>query len=457
MRVLASSLLLLLAASASLATNSVPSSALGSEGELYRVRTGSYGELFPGTATTEPAAAALVLDVLEADKVERWLVPGTVGPDVEKSASVVFESASRTLYVVWVTDFNLVHSRINVAGFREGAWGETIEIAGDPFAIKSSPRLAVTRDTLARRADDGAVSEQQRTILHALWWEEGGLGERILYSPLVLVDGEFLGEIPLFALDGLDTPAASEAGAAEIERSLARAPSLAEGDGPGRLIASFALPRTGRLAAVEIEPVPLELALLAESARDHTREAVTRACAGDTTVKVADSARAHIVLVGRNDLHTSVVRHVSNATAEALAAIDTAALCLDVEQVAREAESVVLETGTDVLRNGLLKTSSQARAHIVLVGRGDGGQSVHRIRVQQTAAWPAPRSGAGDTFVFTSRDGKRSLVAWRDPQGVAFVETVGDARWTEPTVLRTDDLLDADEAIAVLRRRITER
>jgi hypothetical protein len=93
----------------------------------------------------------------------------------------------------------------------------------------------------------------------------------------------------------------------------------------------------------------------------------------------------------------------------------------------------------------------------VLVGRGDGSSSVHRIRVQQTAAWPAPRSGAGDTFVFSSRDGKRSLVAWRDMQGVAFVETLGDDRWSEPTLLRTDDLLDADEAIAVLRRRITER
>jgi hypothetical protein len=449
-------LLLALALAMPVATRAaVPASALGANGEVYRAVTGTYGDLFPGGQEARHGAPVLALDVIGANEVQRWIAPGTASDDIETSVAVVFERASETLYLVWSTNFNLVHSRISVIGFRDGAWGEPIEIVGDPFSLKGSPRIAITRDTLVSRDAGGATSTHERTILHALWWEDGGLGERILYSPLILVDGVFVGEKPLIALDTLVETESLDSGAA-VQRELALAPALDEGDSPSRLVASFAVPRTSRFTVVELEPVPLELAALAGSARRQIVDATARACAGDTTIRLGDSARAHIVVVGRNDLHPSVIRHVASVTSEALDQVGLADACADPETLAAQAEDLVVESAMDALRNGLLKKASPARAHIVVVGRQEPGGALHKIRVQKTAERPAPLSAPSETYVFASRDGRRSVVAWRDPHGVAFVESRTDAEWSDTTLLRTDELLDFDEALAILGRRVSE-
>ena len=449
-------LLLALALAIPAATRAaVPASALGANGEVYRAVTGSYGDLFPGGQAAQAGAPVLALDVIGANEVQRFMAPGTSSDDIETSVAVVFERTSATLYLVWTTNYNLVHSRISVIGYHEGTWGEPIEIVSDPFSLKGSPRIAVTRDTLVSRSADGETATHERTILHALWWEEGGLGERILYSPLILVDGVFVGEKPLIALDTFDEADDLDA-RTHVQRELALAPALDEGDSPSRLVASFAVPRTGRLTVVELEPVPLELAALADSARRQIVDAAARACGGDTTVRLGDSARAHIVVVGRNDLHTSVIRHVAGVTSDALDRVGLADACADPETLAAQAEDLVVESAMDALRNGLLKKAAAARAHIVVVGRHDPGGALHKIRVQKTAERPAPQTAPTETYVFASRDGRRSLVAWRDSHGVAFVESGTDAGWSDTTLLRTDELLDFDEALAILRRRVSE-
>lgn len=429
-----------------------PSSTLGPAGEVYQSRTGTYGQLFAEGAATDPAFPVLALDVLRQERLERWLVPGTETLDAETSASVIYEPGAETVYVVWTTNFNFVHSRINVIGFHAGEWSEPIEIVGDPFSLKSSPRITVTRDTLVR-TEGGAVARHRRTILHALWWEESGAGDRIVYAPLVLVDGVFIGETLWIALDEL---APGEPSGRPVSRQLALAPGLDDGDSPNRLLASFALPRSGNLSVLEIEPVPLELISLGSSARAHIVEVGARACQTETVVRVGESARAHIVEVGRNDFHSSVIRHVAAVATESLGAEASGVDCGSLESVGREVEQQVVEAGMETLRNGLLKKASDARAHIVEVGRSLDIGTVHKVRIQQTAQRPAPPSGDSDTYVFASRDGRRSLVAWRDPSGLFYVESRDDGSWSDPTLLRTDELLQVDEAIAVLRRRVAE-
>jgi hypothetical protein len=435
-----------------MATPSAPSSTLGPSGEVYQARLGSYGQLFAEGSATDPGSPVLALDVLRQERLERWLVPGTETIDVETSASVMYESGAETVYVVWTTNFNFVHSRINVIGFHAGEWSDPIEVVGDPFSLKSSPRIAVTRDTLVR-TEAGAVARHRRTILHALWWEESGDGDRIVYAPLVLVDGVFIGETQWIALDELAPGGPS---GTPVPRQLALAPGLDDGDSPQRLLASFALPRSGNLSVLEIEPVPLELVSLGSSARAHIVEVGARACQEEPIVRVGESARAHIVEVGRNDFHSSVIRHVATVATESLGSAGSAVDCGSVESVGAEVERQVVQAGMDTLRNGLLKKASAARAHIVEVGRSPDLGIVHKVRIQQTAQRPAPPSGDGDTYVFASRDGRRSLVAWHEQAGLVYVESLDDGSWSEPTLLRTDDLFEADEAIAVLRRRVAE-
>ena len=61
-------------------------SALGGSGELYVVRAGTYGQLFPGRRQTDPQNRVLVLEIRRPNQLpERQLIPGSANPDVEDS------------------------------------------------------------------------------------------------------------------------------------------------------------------------------------------------------------------------------------------------------------------------------------------------------------------------------------------------------------------------------------
>src|SRR5437764_12049140 len=76
--------------------------ALGDSGEVYFVRTGTYGDLFPGGTDSAPENPVLALDVVRRDQpVQRLLVPGTEGTDVESSPFELYEATSGALFMVW--------------------------------------------------------------------------------------------------------------------------------------------------------------------------------------------------------------------------------------------------------------------------------------------------------------------------------------------------------------------
>jgi len=120
--------------------------AVGGEGELYRVQAGSYGALF--TAGALPAETpVLALDIERpGEALERLLVPGTEGEEEESSPALVLESTTDSLFLVWESRINSIHFRLNLGSYAAGAWSEPIEVSGNVYAAKSSPRLAVSRD-----------------------------------------------------------------------------------------------------------------------------------------------------------------------------------------------------------------------------------------------------------------------------------------------------------------------
>src|SRR5262245_36180076 len=92
----------LLAASAAFAAGR--DVALGSSGEIYAVRTGTYGNLFPNGRDFDPSNPVVALDITKPKSpVQRVLVPGTGGAEVESAPSVLFEDDSQTVFLLWET------------------------------------------------------------------------------------------------------------------------------------------------------------------------------------------------------------------------------------------------------------------------------------------------------------------------------------------------------------------
>jgi hypothetical protein len=170
--------------------------ALGDAGEVYFVHTGVYGDLFPGGTATAAGNAVLALDIARQDQpLERVLVPGTEGPEVESSPFELYESSSGALFMVWQSQVNAIHPVLYLSSYKDGTWTPAIQVTGNPFAQKSAPQIAITRDTYnIQDPNDGTYSPAHRTILHLIWWEEGANGGgSVQYAPIVLLDGSYIG------------------------------------------------------------------------------------------------------------------------------------------------------------------------------------------------------------------------------------------------------------------------
>ena len=120
---------------------------------------------------------------------------------------------------------------MNVIGFDGETWTETIEVSGDPVPFKGPPRVAVTRDAFGL-----AGNPSQRTILHLVWWEQRESAVIVFYSPITLIDGEFIGSNPVVALNQFEVEAPEETdGPIQADhRNLALYKAASVDLGPGR-------------------------------------------------------------------------------------------------------------------------------------------------------------------------------------------------------------------------------
>ena len=199
--------------------------ALGSNGDLFALELGLAGDLFDAPTGAEADSTVMVLDIVDQNGTrERLLVPGSEDEDFEMSASMVFEPHSNSIFVVWASQYHFAHTRIRLVQFSEGQWSDPIDITDDPFTFKTAPMLAVTRESFSTLVD-GELVAHDRTILHTLWFEEEWSGDAVLYSPLILVDGELVDQRSIVRLADLaDTSVPS--GSGPPQRRLMVAPAV---------------------------------------------------------------------------------------------------------------------------------------------------------------------------------------------------------------------------------------
>ena len=245
-------------------------------------------------------------------RTRRLLVPRTDTDDVEDSVSLVFDDLSGTLFILWQTKINLIHSSLNLISFHDGSFSPMIEIWGSPFGWKTAPQLAVTRDRYRTENGDGTTRSWARTVVHVIWAQDGQYGPEILYSPIILLDGEFVGTSPVYRLTDLATARRRASPARSTPRS-AQAPRIQAGRNDQTVVIGFTSAETGRLVTLEMEILPGEIAHLADRrrGRSSTSVAISRA-PGD----LADELRRQIIEIGaRLKLHPGLASYAADVAA----------------------------------------------------------------------------------------------------------------------------------------------
>lgn len=439
---------------------------LGADGAVYVAKTGTYGQLFPGgkgTAATDPVVALEV--TRPGSPVQRILVPSTANSEVEKSPSLLYEDNSETLFLVWQSAINSIHPILQLSGFDGSTWSEPIEVTGNPFAPKTSPQMAITRDTFGDLNEEGELVVRQRTFLHLIWEEEvetGGILETF-YTPILFIDGSYLGWNPVYKLSSLDpAEAAVVAGPAGLSPALVRSPSLQGGRDGRTVVVAFVSSTKQRLISLEIDALPQEFSQLADKARSHIIDLGRRPNPPRGLKAIADEARSHIIDLGRA-FHTEIAESLANQVHEKILKSGTQ----DLSFLGEAARSHIIDLGAKLSGRGLrnpMKSAAVARTEEIRASAPgspapEAPQSSNFIQFRLASSRPAPEVGAVDADalrMFISESGENVLIAWPDQNRVLYRDTRGDG-WNAVREIKLSDSLDLAHAYEILERQVRSR
>ena len=455
-------LTLLLGSGAIYATDSAP--VLGTSGDIYQVAIGTYSDLFPDGNETSADAEVLRLEARRGSgTVENYLVPGSESADSDRTPSLFFDGATERLYVVWSSSNASTLTRINLASFDGSEWSETIEVSGNIYSEKSAPRLAVTHDRF-ELAGATVGESSMRTVLHVVWSEDTTDGEKVMYAPVVLIDGELASTWRRVHRlnDYVSQALADDPFSGAVAAKLLSSPTVDAGSEPNAVVIGFADSATGALVQLELSTPATELSELADSLADHLES--SNLCErldnneANALTSVAEAARVHIVLVGRR-IRSRVLSPIATDVKDVLVR-RAASLCTDggLTSVSSAARVHIVLVGAKAQEGDLLEGAAGGDGHVLLAAAQDVGDDYvqHLARLQVKSERIAPAIGDGEPTILVSPKGTGAIVVWENGNTLTYVETAAAAAneaWSSSHTLQIGSSLSRSEAYTILRDR----
>ena len=432
---------------------------LGNEGELYVVKTGVYGDLFPGGEDTDASYTVLALEVTRPGEApQRVLVPGTKDKDIESSPSVIFETDSSTVFLVWESRSDPSRSVLRLASFDGSAWAPAIEVTGNSYSAKTSPQLATTRDAYTDLGADGQPSLKHRTVLHLTWSEETATAfYEAFYTPIILDEGTFIGANPILALNSFDDSDA-HAGAT-VPPDLVRTPMMQAGRDGRTIMISFTSALSGRLISLEVDVLPTQLRQLADKARAYIIDLGAHQKPDLPTV--ATKSR-DFILGSAGDFQPEVARSMADLLQAYILGLASAQAGSDLKPLAEKARAYIIDLGAKfsghVLKPGTGESKSAAQIFQIVPRQDELAENppVHLLQVRTVASHPAPAVGTGTLQVFVSETGPTALVSWAGKDRVYYRDSMGTG-WSDVREIKLNDSFDINKAYEVLSQRVQNR
>ena len=424
-----------------------PPTALGSQGRVYRVLEGTYGELFPGAPAASAANPVLALESVETGKKPvRRLVPGTEDSASEKFPALSVDPTTNDVFLVWEKR-TWVYSTLHLTVASGDRWSKVFDLYGDGLSTKLNPQVATTTETYQVLESGGELASKTRTVLHLVWFDSGGYGERTLYVPLVFHDGAFLADWQVFSLADFLPPAESASAAAP---QLVRAPSVRAARGGDGVVIAFADSLSGRLAVVESRPVTGSLVGFADEARHQVIDV------GRTVTDrraIVDKARHQVIDVGRRMLGRELGDVLAQRFLDAVGGSDPAESLASVVDKARHQ---VIDVG---VRLGDPRPRAKVAASQVVLDMAHGvetADSSNLASFQLTFLAAAPWVPNREVRLLPSHAGEDLVLAWDLESALRYRQSEADG-WSEVLSLALDADLTREQAYDILDRRLNRR
>jgi hypothetical protein len=432
--------------------------ALGADGEIYRLASGSYGELFGRPTDPQAKNAVLALEIVRpgVEGVERHLVPQTAGVDLERSPSLIYEESSHTVFLVWESR-NSYHSVMKLSGFDGTRWFEPPlpQLPGSILSPKTPPRVAVTRDSYLDVVD-GMPVLRHRTTVHLVWGEEQGSTLDTVYVPIIFEDGVFSGSTAI-VLNDLDT-ATELAASVEVPANLLSTPTVTAGQDARTVVVAFTSPASRRLITLEIDVLPRELVSLAGGARSQIIDTGAKLSFPANLKVLAEQAR-NVLLQRASAFAPEVAQSLADRTYAYILANGKGQ---SLSNLAEGARSQIIDTGAKLSGRGLRTIAALTRLAEVPSASTRGAASVageplsHLIQLRVITSRPAPPVGNGPVAVFLGKSGEDLILSWSDEAAVYYRTSAGNG-WDEQRTLALSPAFSREQANAILEQRIADR
>ncbi len=432
---------------------------LGNDGELYTVKTGTYGALFPGGRDADPGNSVLALEIARhGEPPQRLLVPDTWDKAVDSSPAVFFETDASTVLLVWESRLSSVEFSVRLASFDGSRWAPTIEVSN---STKSSPQLAATlqiastHDSYKEKDAEGKPVVKHRRVLHLTWSQESadGISNEAFYTPVIIDEGTFIGVNPIFRLNSFDRSNDQPAGAVAAE--LVRSPMVQAGDDNKTVIVSFTSAVTGRLIALEVDVLPGQIRRMADKARAYI---IDLGAQKPDLATVAAKARDYFVSRA-GDFQPEVARSIAELLyAHILDQGSPPGPVNELKPIADDARAYIIDLGAKFSSGQVLK-SVPAQLIQILEKPAEGGEDLppaHLLQVRTASSRPAPAIGPGAVRVFVSETGANALVSWAGKDRVFYRDSQGNG-WSDVRELKLSDSFDLNQAYDVLDQRVQNR
>lgn len=434
------------------------STVLGGDGAIYQGKVGAYKELFPKGGDTAPSNTVVALEITQAGgTVQRVLVPYTKNADVERSPAVLFEDVSKTVFLVWEAPVDALKSTLMLASFDGERWSaQPILITGNPYSSKSSPRLAVTRDTFPVAGQDGATTQRTRTILHIVWTEDADRGNyEVLYSPVILEEGTYLGWHPVYRLSQLASSGQSGSEFAP-PLDLLVSPIIQHGSDGRTVVVGFAYGAERRINTVVIDVLPEELGQLSETARSNIID-IGRGRYPADRQGLAQAVQQKIIEHG-GAFHADAIAYIAERVFNQIMA-DRGGNDDDLIALGEAARSNIIDIGASFSGRGLRDRGRSDKARIEQVDYPDpkpAGTAPHLIQMRVVSSRPTPQVGTANLRLFLSDNGEEALIAWTEKDRVVYRLSQDDS-WATPREIKLSDSVTLEKAYQILEQRVRNR
>ncbi|HVS32801.1 MAG TPA: hypothetical protein VMS98_15260 [Thermoanaerobaculia bacterium] len=157
---------------------------LTSDGTLYTVEIASNT-----TATNDQSSWYLILTTQTGTRRTSTPVPGSLAGGAHSNPALGYDAESDTLFLFWQQAENGgLSSRLLFSSYHKGSWSDATTLDSVDWDLHRNLKIAVTRFIEAGDAAGKRILVPQLTV-HAVWWQESGMGEWARYAMITIDRG----------------------------------------------------------------------------------------------------------------------------------------------------------------------------------------------------------------------------------------------------------------------------